>query len=81
MLKCKHECEHCGEKWECKFPYYSNHQYLEDFIDHGSYCNAYCPICFPVKRENLDTLFENVQETGYIKSSIKELNEKINSNH
>ncbi|MHA1623114.1 MAG: hypothetical protein ACTSVO_13360 [Candidatus Heimdallarchaeaceae archaeon] len=81
MLKCKHECDHCGEEWECKFPYYSNHQYLEDIIEHGSYCNAYCPICSPIKRENFDALFENVAETGYMKTGNDDLKEKINFNY
>jgi len=81
MIKCKHTCDKCDEEWECKFPYYSNHQYLEEIIDNGSYCNAYCPKCSPVKREDLDKLFEDVQETGYMKTGIKELNDKINSNN
>ena len=67
MLKCKHECD-CGEKWECIFPYYSNYQYFEDVIESGSYCNSYCPICSPMKRDRLDSLFKDVQETGYIKN-------------
>ncbi|MHA1259233.1 MAG: hypothetical protein ACTSSG_00720 [Candidatus Heimdallarchaeaceae archaeon] len=79
MIKCKHTCEKCGEEWECSFPYYSNHQYLEEFIEHGNYCNAYCPICSPKERKKIDLLFENVQETGYIIMGKKKATDNVSS--
>ena len=68
MLKCKHMCEDCGEEWECKFPYYSNYQHFEEVVDYIGYCNSFCPTCLPVKRENIDSLFEEVSDIGHYKS-------------
>lgn len=68
MLKCKHECEKCNTTWECDYPYYSNHEYFEDIVQNGSYCNAFCPSCQKEERRELDELFSQTSETGYIET-------------
>ena len=70
-MKCKHKCEKCDETWECSFPYYSNFQYFKQTIENGYYCNAYCPSCQSEKREEVDNLFKNMAEKGYMKPSIR----------
>ncbi len=70
-MKCKHKCDNCEETWECKFPYYSKFQYFKVSVNNGYYCNSYCPNCQPDKREEIDELFENLSETGYVKPSIE----------
>ena len=67
MPECKHECDKCGEKWGCNFPTYSEHQHYEEVVELGYYCNSYCPNCDSKKRNNLDELFGDTSNTGYLK--------------
>ena len=70
MKKCEHECSECGEKWECSYPYNSEFQYFKTVVNNGSYCNSYCPSCQPKKRKEVDQLFENLSDTGYLNLSV-----------
>ncbi|MHA1405909.1 MAG: hypothetical protein ACTSSG_00825 [Candidatus Heimdallarchaeaceae archaeon] len=58
MVYCKHKCPECETEWECDFPYYSNHEYFEEVVQLGYYCNSYCPNCKPKERKELDELFQ-----------------------
>ncbi len=73
MLKCKHECTTCAETWECSYPYYSEFQFFKTTVNNGFYCNAFCPTCQIDKRAEIDDLFDNMSEKGYLKSSVKQL--------
>ena len=75
MIKCKHECEECGETWECSYPYYSDFHYFANVVNNGSYCNAYCPSCKKEEREDIDNMFENLPYTGYLNSFNKRITE------
>jgi hypothetical protein len=68
MLKCKHACADCDETWECSFPYYSEFKYFKTTVENGYYCNAFCPSCQEEKRKEIDDLFGDMAETGYINS-------------
>ena len=72
MLECKHKCKECNETWECTFPYYSNFHFYKTEVNNGYYCNAFCPSCQEKEREIMDKLFENMDETGYIKSFVEQ---------
>ena len=76
MENCKHKCKSCGETWECDFPYYSSHQYFEEVVEFGQYCNAWCPSCETEKRYAVDKLFEKVAESGYLRRTQSILNQK-----
>lgn len=58
MPTCEHKCTKCGEQWVCDFPYFSNHDYFEEAVQTGSYCNSYCPNCNVEEREEIKNLFE-----------------------
>jgi hypothetical protein len=73
-MKCKHECKECDEAWECKFPYFSEYQYFKTSVNNGYYCNAFCPACKPDERKEVDEIFKHMSKTGYVKSSIKQIN-------
>jgi len=68
MLKCKHACANCGKTWECSFPYFSEFKYFKTTVENGYYCNAFCPSCQAEKRKEIDDLFKDMSETGYINS-------------
>ena len=68
---CRHKCEQCNEEWICDFPYFSNHDYFEEAVTSGSYCNAYCPNCEAEKREELKELFETSKDPSYLKKNFK----------
>jgi hypothetical protein len=68
MKKCIHECKECEEIWECEFPYYSKFKFYRITVNNGYYCNSYCPSCQKEEREEIDELFDEMSETGYIKS-------------
>ncbi|NPD90289.1 MAG: hypothetical protein HGN29_16375 [Asgard group archaeon] len=70
MLKCKHKCTKCEETWECTFPYFSKFQFFKTTVNNGYYCNSYCPTCQSDERAEMDDLFDNMSENGYLKSSI-----------
>ena len=70
MSECKHECQECGEKWNCNFPTYSEHQHYEEVIEMGYYCNSFCPNCNSEKRKDTEDIFEKLQTTGYVKNKI-----------
>lgn len=67
MSECKHECEKCGEKWNCDFPTYSEHQHYEEAVEQGYYCNSYCPTCDSVNREETEGIFDKLHVSGYVK--------------
>jgi len=73
MLKCKHECAECAETWECSYPYYSEFQFFKTTVNNGYYCNAFCPTCQTEERDEIDDLFEDMSEKGYLKSSVNQL--------
>ena len=68
MEYCEHKCNKCGEEWKCEFPYYSNHDYFEEFVQQGYYCNSYCPKCKPEERKEIDHLFGVSENSQYLKS-------------
>ena len=76
MKKCEHECKECGKKWECSYPYYSNFQFFNTVVNNGYYCNSFCPSCQAEKRKELDLLYSDVSETGYVKSFVSQVKDK-----
>ena len=73
MVHCKHTCSDCGEKWNCDFPYFSNHESFAEAVTVGAYCNAYCPVCNPEKRLKLDELFD---ETPKLQENVEDFYEE-----
>ena len=55
---CKHACPKCEEEWVCDFPYTSQHEYFEEVVQLGYYCNSYCPNCMTKEREEIDSLYQ-----------------------
>ena len=70
MGMCKHNCSICGESWDCEFPYYSNHDFFEDLVQQGYYCNAYCPSCESEKRDELVSIFGSKYSSTYLRKSF-----------
>lgn len=73
MGECDHKCSKCGEEWKCNFPYLSNHQFYEDVLQQGSYCNAWCPSCDPDKRDDMKKLFETEDGLYFKKKDISKI--------
>ncbi|MHA1953922.1 MAG: hypothetical protein ACXAAM_09430 [Candidatus Heimdallarchaeaceae archaeon] len=73
MGECDHICSKCGEEWKCDFPYFSSHQYYEDVLQQGSYCNAYCPSCDPEERADMKNLFETEDGLYFKKKDISKI--------
>ena len=66
MYSCDHKCLKCGEEWVCDFPYFSNHDFFEEAVQSGSYCNAWCPSCNSDERKEIKKLFETGDEQNYL---------------
>lgn len=73
MKYCSHECTNCGETWNCSYPYRSEFQFFETVVNNGSYCNSFCPSCQKDERAELDLLFEETSETGYINTFVNQI--------